>query len=71
MRTSQEKLEVVIAGIEGRKVSDTCTEYGINQTQYYEWKDKFLNGAASVFDDKRSSQSHVKLTEDNRHLSKS
>ena len=68
MRTSQEKLEVMMAGIKGRKISDICTEYGINQTQYYEWRDKFLNGATSVFDDKRSVQSNTKLAEENRHL---
>ena len=68
MRTSQGKLEVVMAGIRGRKVVDICAEYGINQTQYYEWRDKFFNGATSVFDDKRSNQSNTKLAEENHHL---
>ena len=35
IKTNEGKLNVVLAGIRGRRVVDICTEYEINQSQYY------------------------------------
>ena len=46
--TTEEKLAVVLEGLNGRKsVSEICREHQISQTLYYRWRDKFLEGARS------------------------
>ena len=38
-------------------MSETCSDYEIGQTQYYRWRDKFLNKAYQAFDsDKNGSE---------------
>jgi transposase len=42
----EEKMAIVLAGLKGvQSVSEVCREHQINQTQYYQWRDKFLAGA--------------------------
>ena len=42
----EEKMAIVLEGIKGvRSVSEVCREHQISQTQYYQWRDKFLAGA--------------------------
>ena len=47
---SKAKAKIVLEGMSGRSVSEICSEYGIGQTQYYRWRDKFLSQAHRVFD---------------------
>lgn len=47
---SKAKAKIVLEGLSGRSVSEICTEYGIGQTQYYRWRDKFLSQAHRAFD---------------------
>lgn len=53
--TSEEKAKIVLQGLRGRSVAEICNEYQIHQTQYYKWRDKFLENAKQVFElDKQS-----------------
>jgi len=43
--TAEEKLAIVLEGIKGTKpVAEICREHQIAQTQYYQWRDRFLEG---------------------------
>ena len=39
-------MAIVLEGLKGvRSVAEICREHQISQTQYYQWRDKFLAGA--------------------------
>ena len=43
--TVDDKLSIVMEGLKGiRSVSDICREHKLSQTQYYKWRDRFLEG---------------------------
>lgn len=43
--TAEEKPAIVLEGIKGTKaVAELCREQQIAQTQYYQWRDRFLEG---------------------------
>jgi len=43
--SAEEKLAIVLEGIKGAKpVAEICREHQIAQTQYYQWRDRFLEG---------------------------
>jgi transposase-like protein len=43
--TAEEKLAIVLEGIKGAQpVAEICREHRIAQTQYYQWRDRFLEG---------------------------
>jgi len=44
------KTKVVLDGLSGRDISEICNEHGIQQAQYYRWRDQFLNEAHRVFE---------------------
>jgi len=45
MRTAEEKLAIVLEGIKGEiSVSELCRKYGLSQSVYYKWRDKFFEG---------------------------
>jgi transposase len=49
--TSQEKLRIVLAGLDGTiEISELCRREGINPTQYYGWKRQLLGSASKVFE---------------------
>lgn len=44
-RSTEEKLAIVLEGIKGDiSVSSICRKYGIAQSLYYKWRDKFFEG---------------------------
>jgi transposase-like protein len=44
-RTLEEKLSIVLEGIKGEvSVSEICRKYGLSQSVYYKWRDKFYEG---------------------------
>ena len=49
----EEKLAVVLDGLRGRPVREICREYGINDNQYYKWRESALNALKTAFSDKR------------------
>ncbi len=43
--TADEKLAIVIVGLkQTQSVAELCREHQISQTQYYKWRDAFLEG---------------------------
>lgn len=43
--SAEEKLAIVLEGIKGAKpVAEICREHQIAQTQYSQWRDRFLEG---------------------------
>lgn len=67
--TDEEVFEIVMEGIRGNKnVTDICRERGISQTQYYKWRDMFLEGARFCLKDKRNPKNRDPLLEENRKL---
>jgi transposase-like protein len=50
--TSEEKAKIVVQGLKGRTVSEICNEYQIHQTQYYKWREQFLENIPKVTDSK-------------------
>jgi transposase-like protein len=43
--TAEEKLAMVLEGIKGaRPVAEICREHQIAQSQYYQWRDRLLEG---------------------------
>lgn len=43
--SSEEKMAIVLSGLKGEKtISELCRIYKISQSQYYKWRDKFLDG---------------------------
>lgn len=43
--TADEKLGILLAGLKQTlSVAELCREHQISQTQYYKWRDQFLEG---------------------------
>jgi transposase-like protein len=66
--TSEQKLQIVMQGIKGRLVSEICNEYQINQSQYYLWRDQFLQNAGKVFEMPKTAQQQSQLERENERL---
>jgi transposase len=48
--TKELKFKIVLEGQQSQiSVSELCNKYEIQQSQYYNWRDKFLREGASVF----------------------
>ncbi len=44
--STDEKLAIVMAGLKQiQSVAELCREHQISQSQYYKWRDQFLEGA--------------------------
>jgi len=49
------KLDTVMEGIRGEKsIAQICRERGITDSLYYKWRDIFVERAAEIFEDQRS-----------------
>ena len=60
--TSKQKSQIVLEGLSGQiDISKLCQKYQISQTQYYKWRDQFLENCHQSFDVK-------KQTEKEQHL---
>lgn len=66
--TSKQKAKIVLEGLNGRAVSDLCNEYQIHQTQYYRWRDQFLENLPEVFETKQKSNQEARLKKENEKL---
>lgn len=43
--TPDEKAEIVLAGLRGdRSVRDVCREHEVSEAQFYQWRDRLLEG---------------------------
>jgi len=44
--TPEEKFNIILESLRGdRSISEICREYGIAQSVFYHWRDKFTQGA--------------------------
>lgn len=59
--TSEEKARIVLQGLKGRSIAELCNEYQIHQTQYYTWRDKFLENAPKVFNTAKQGRREERL----------
>lgn len=67
---SKTKWLVVLEGLKGKVVAEICTEHGISQSQYYQWRDQFLSDGYKVFDKAKDDQKHGFLEKENNKLKK-
>jgi len=48
--STEEKFNIVLESVRGdRSISSICREYGIAQSLFYKWRDKFFKGARETF----------------------
>jgi transposase-like protein len=47
-RTPEEKWQIVLEGLKGGNVAETCRKYEIAPTLYYRWKDEVEEGAKAA-----------------------
>ena len=67
--TAKEKTMIVLLGIKDKqKVSDICTEHGISQAQYYQWRDQFLKNAEYSFEKATPNKKLTQLQNENERL---
>jgi transposase-like protein len=64
---SKTKAMIVLQGLRGKPITEICKEHQIAQTQYYQWRDQFLNNAPKIFDPDIS-QRESKLQTENAKL---
>lgn len=62
------KAKIVLAGLSGQPVSEICNEHGIQQSQYYQWRDKFVAEAHQVFAGKRNGSEIERLRQKTARL---
>ena len=60
------KAMIVLQGLRGKPIIDICKEHQIAQTQYYEWRDQFLNNAPKIFEPNISARESKLQTENAR-----
>ena len=60
--SEKEKFEIVVAGLRGEMtISGLCNHHGIQQSQYYIWRDLFLQNGARVFTMNQQSKHEQRL----------
>lgn len=63
-RTAEEKWQIVLEGLKGGNISETCRKYEIAPNLYYRWKDEVEQGAKAALGGKsaagRPDEEHVK-----------
>jgi transposase-like protein len=47
-RTPEQKLEIVLEGLKGGNIAETCRRYEIAPNLYYRWKDEAPQGATAA-----------------------
>lgn len=67
--TSKQKSQIVLEGLSGKiEVSKLCTKYEISQTQYYKWRDLFLQTCHQAFETKNINKKEQRLNDENHKL---
>jgi transposase-like protein len=61
------KAQIVLQGLKGTSVAELCNEHRINQAQYYQWRDQFLQNMSRTFDTKQD-QAQMRLERENARL---
>lgn len=61
--SDEEKFAIVIEGIKNSiPVAEICRKYGVSQTNYYKWRDKFLEGAKKELRGNKANTNEAALT---------
>jgi transposase-like protein len=55
------KAKIILEGLRGRPVSEICSEYGVHNSQYYDWRDKFLKNVEKVFENGQATPRETRL----------
>ena len=51
--TGKQKLQIVMEGFKEKlTISELCSRFEMSQSQYYKWREQFIQNGASIFDDK-------------------
>ena len=67
--TSKQKSQIILEGLSGKiGISQLCTKYEISQTQYYKWRDLFLQTCHQAFETKNINKKEQKLNNENQKL---
>jgi len=66
--TAEDKAKIVLQGLKDRAVAEICNEYQIHQTQYYKWREQFLENIPKVFETKAQSKKEERLERENQKL---
>ena len=68
-RSAKEKLKIVLEGLQSDNISETCREYGIYESQFYQWKNKLIDSADKVYSRKnKKDPEKEKLKSENEKL---
>ena len=55
--TNEQKFKIVLSGLQSNcSVAELCNRHEIQQSQYYDWRDKLLREGATVFQTNDSSK---------------
>lgn len=58
---SETKLKIVLEGLKTGNLTEICNKYQISQTQYYKWRDQFLENGQKVFEGKQKDKEAERL----------
>ena len=48
--TNTQKFQIVLEGMKGQlPIGELCNKHEISQSQYYKWRDQFMNSADKIF----------------------
>ena len=62
--TPEEKFKIVLEGLQGGiTVSQLCTKHEVHQSQYYSWREQFLQEGANAFKASAASRREAHLKE--------
>lgn len=67
-RSPKKKLEIVLEGLQSDNIAETCRQYGIYESQFYQWKDKLEESAPDVFNNGKRDREKEKLKRENERL---
>ncbi len=63
--SSQQKFQIVLEGLSGQiEISQLCSKYQVSQTQYYQWRDRFLKYGHQAFETRQQGQKEQHLQEE-------
>lgn len=66
--TSQQKVKIILEGMEGRPIGEICNQYEISQAQYYQWRERFLANANKAFESVEQDRDIGRLKRENQKL---
>jgi transposase-like protein len=60
--SSKQKSQIVLEGLSGKiDITKLCQKYQISQTQYYKWRDLFLQNCHESFEVKKNTDKEQRL----------